>query len=141
MSVTRWLSVSALILALGWAAGCGDSGPKRYGVSGTVTYKGEPIKNGLISFIPQGSQASAGGASIINGKYEVPAKPGLPPGQYAVSINVPTGAGKAAPGAEEAPGAGGEKATRETLPAKYNSKTELKADVQPSKTMFDFELK
>jgi len=32
-------------------AGCG-SGSKRVGVQGTVTYKGEPVKEGSITFEP-----------------------------------------------------------------------------------------
>jgi hypothetical protein len=143
MAATHWLS-AVVLSALGvWAGGCGDSGPKRHGVSGTVTYKGQPIKSGLISFIPEGSEASAGGASITDGKYDIPDKAGLPAGKYEVSINVPTAGGKKKAVAEdEAPGSGGEKETRETLPVKYNENTELKAEVKDDgDNTFDFNLK
>ena len=38
-----------------WAiSGCGDDGlPSRYSVSGKVTYKGEPVQKGKISFVPE----------------------------------------------------------------------------------------
>jgi hypothetical protein len=142
MATHRWLAALALCAACVWVVGCGDSGPKRYGVSGTVTYKGQPIKSGLISFIPEGSEASAGGASIIDGKYDIPSKPGLPAGKYEVSVNVPTAGGKKqAVTEDEAPGGGGEKETRETLPVKYNENTELKAEVKDGQTEFNFNLK
>ena len=130
-----------VIAALLSAGGCGSE-PKRLTVSGTVTYKDQPIKSGLISFVPKGSTASAGGAPISDGHYEVPASAGLPPGEYEVIISVPTAApAKAAPG-DEGPGEGGEKDTAETLPAKYNSMTELKAEIkQGEKNEFNFHLK
>lgn len=130
-------------LALAVAAvlvGCGDAGPKRYGVTGTVTYKGKPIENGLISFVPAGSEASAGGAPITDGRYEIPKAVGLPAGEYRVIISVPTGG--PAP-KEVAPGVGaGERETREALPARYNSQTELRRAVKAGeRNVFNFDLK
>jgi hypothetical protein len=145
MATPRRLAALALCAACVWVVGCGNSGPKRYGVSGAVTYKGQPIKSGLISFIPEGSEASAGGASIIDGKYEIPDKPGLPAGKYEVSVNVPTAGGKnkkSGVAEDEAPGSGGEKETRETLPVKYNENTELRAEVKDDdNNEFNFNLK
>lgn len=147
MTVVRWSNRLALAIAVVALAGCGDSGPKRYGVKGTVSYKGKPIENGLISFVLVGSEASSGGAAITDGKYEIPEAIGLPAGEYEVIISVPVAAG-AAPkepmgGEEEAPGEGaGDKETRETLPAKYNSMTELKREVKAGeKNEFNFDLK
>lgn len=57
---TRWLrgpacSVAGLIVAVGlnFLAGCGGSGnPPTVPISGTVTYKGEPLKAGQVKFNP-----------------------------------------------------------------------------------------
>ena len=140
--ISRRLVAPALLLTtVVVLSGC-DSTARRYGASGSVTYKDQPVKSGLISFVPKGSTAPAGGAAITDGTYEVPSNPGLPPGEYEVIISVP----KAAPGKaakeEEGPGEGGEKETAETLPARYNAKTELRAEVKAGeKNEFDFHLK
>jgi hypothetical protein len=137
------MSQIGLVVAVVFLAGCGDSGPKRYGVKGTVTYKGKPIENGLISFVLVGSEASSGGAAITGGKYELPEVAGLAAGEYEVIISVPTGGPPPKESGDEPPGTGaGEKETRETLPAKYNSKTELKREVKAGEqNEFNFDLK
>jgi hypothetical protein len=46
-------------------------------VSGMVTYNGQPIENGAISFKPTGSTGRSFAGGITNGKYEIPeAQPG-----------------------------------------------------------------
>jgi hypothetical protein len=121
------------------AAGCGS--PDRVAVSGTVTLNGQPVTNATIQFFRVGETAPAGGAVVTDGKYELPARPGLPPGTYAVSISSPIGSGSgsltAVPGAASTPATG----FKDRVPAKYNTDTELRADVTakgPNK--FDFEL-
>ena len=44
----------ALLAAVG-SSGCGDDTglAKRYAVSGKVTYKGQPVEKGTISFMPE----------------------------------------------------------------------------------------
>lgn len=65
------IAASLLIMVI---AGCGgDSGPPRYDVSGTVTYNGQPVPEGVISFRPDGSKGNEGpaaNANIIDGKYD-----------------------------------------------------------------------
>ena len=74
-------------LALIGMVGCGQSGPERIGMSGTVTYNGEPIEDGEISFQPvAGTQAPPTSTTITEGKYKLPAKWALVPGTYQVSI-------------------------------------------------------
>ncbi|HET6575509.1 MAG TPA: hypothetical protein VFG68_18040 [Fimbriiglobus sp.] len=146
MSVARWWRPLALVVAVVALAGCGSPGPKRYGVKGTVAYKGKPIEAGLISFVQTGTEASAGGAAIVGGKYEIPTSAGLLAGEYQVIISVPTAGPppkRGAPAADQPPGEGaGEKETRETLPAKYNAKTELKREVKAGEdNEFNFDLK
>lgn len=139
MPFVRWLSGLACLVALVLLSACGDTGPKRYRVSGTVTYKSQPLKAGLINFLPEGGEATAGGSSISDGKYEIAAARGLIAGKYKVSISAPSGGGAVKEG--EMPGVSG-KETRETLPARYNASTELTAEVTAGgKNEFNFDLK
>jgi hypothetical protein len=116
--------------------GCSDSVDGRYGVSGEVSYQGEAIPSGVITFIREGAMASAGGAAISDGKYSVPAEAGLPEGDYRVAISVPEGGPVVE---EEAPGISVEPV--ETLPPRYNADTELRAKVQAgSSNQFNFNL-
>jgi hypothetical protein len=45
----RW----AAPLLLAALAGCGDSGPKIVKVNGTLTYKGKPVTNAYLQFLPE----------------------------------------------------------------------------------------
>jgi hypothetical protein len=65
------LAVSALLL------GCGGGSTHR--VSGKVTFKGAPIKAGMIYFTPDGSKDNKGPtgfAVIVDGKYDTAAEGG-----------------------------------------------------------------
>jgi hypothetical protein len=123
----------AAVLAL---AGC-NSDSASGEVTGTVTVNGEtPPVGSSINFVPTGAGSSGGGGGITDGKYAVK----LPVGNYKVEIRVPrpVKAGKvikAGPG----PGAGVE--IEESLPAKYNEKTELTFEVKPGKNEKNWELK
>ena len=83
-------------LALGTAvcclllSGCGDSGPLRYHVSGTVTHEGVPVPKGSILFQPEGAQGDRqyGSATINDGKFDTAAEggEGIMGGPHLVSI-------------------------------------------------------
>ena len=68
--------------------GCGgDQGPERVVVSGTVTYNGQPIPKGDIRFMPVATSAMPmAGAEIIDGKYKVDGRGGVPVGTYKIEI-------------------------------------------------------
>jgi len=54
-------------------SGCGESGPPRYHVSGTVTYEGKPVAVGSIVFQPDpaaGNEGPYGNATIKDGKFD-----------------------------------------------------------------------
>ena len=98
--------------------------PSRDKVTGTVTLDGQPVDNGSITFFSekdaaQGIQASA---SIKDGKYEILVTPGLK--QVKISQTVET-----RPHLFE-----------NLIPEKYNSKTELDADVSQENRQFNYEL-
>jgi hypothetical protein len=62
---SRAAIVAALLFA---AAGCGSSHPS---ISGQVTYDGQPVQKGAISFAPTDGQGPTFGAAIENGRYRV----------------------------------------------------------------------
>ena len=75
MPVRRSFRTLTLALAGFVAVGCGPSEPKRYGVTGAVTYKGAAIPNGTITFTPDDPAVkSAGGTAIKDGKFMVAAR-------------------------------------------------------------------
>lgn len=45
--------------------GCGDSGPPRYNLSGKVTYGGQPIPKGSITFMPDSTLGNSGMAASV----------------------------------------------------------------------------
>jgi hypothetical protein len=124
-------------ICLAILSGCGPSGPKLYGVSGTVKYKGDPIKLGMISF--RAENGAAGAAEIKDGKYELPPVAGLQEGKYRVAITYPDPK-VPAPRPDEPPGPAAQ--AREMLPPKYNDKTELTAEIKPQNSNeVNFDLK
>jgi hypothetical protein len=130
-------------LFLACLVGCGDSGDTlaREGVSGTVSLDGTPLKEGSIQFLPASAQASdatmAGGA-VREGKYEIPKNQGPTPGKYSVVII--SGGGDSGAALPEMPGVL-PKPTKEKIPAKYNLKTTLTAEVKSGQSSpIDFAL-
>jgi hypothetical protein len=119
--------------------GCGSSGTARYRVTGKVKYKGEPLKTGTITFRSiDGLHNGAG--NIVNGDYDLPAVSGLPAGKYQVTISSPDPKGPAAP-AGDMPG-DSSALPKDLLPAKYNTSTELSAEVKAeSSNEINFDLK
>ena len=73
------LALCAFILTA-LIAGCGKE--KGYTVSGTVSYKGELVPDGSISFMSSDPKSSSQGASIKDGKYTAK----VPKGAYTVRI-------------------------------------------------------
>lgn len=72
-------------------AGCGCDDPQRHEITGQVTYKGQPVAEGVIDFEPLSGQASKDGATIQYGVYRIPRDKGLFPGKYRVSIVIGDG--------------------------------------------------
>ena len=85
----RTVSVSGWVL-LG-IVGCGGSdGPARYELSGSVTYRGQPVTAGHILFAPDHTQQNNGPgthAEIENGRYQTLTGQGTIGGPHVVSIS------------------------------------------------------
>jgi hypothetical protein len=80
----------ALLCVLG--CGADDGLGTRYSVSGTVTYKGQPVPKARISFIPNGKDSAKQGASgeIDNGSFSLSTLSpgdGALPGDYRVTVS------------------------------------------------------
>jgi hypothetical protein len=136
----RPLPLIVLLLFLtALAAGC-DRGPQRFGVFGRVTLDGQPLDFGSITFVPDpaGPRVSA---IIEEGQYRIESSRGPLAGGKLVEIRapryeegtpVPTTRGQKLDMMSVAP---------EALPARYNSKTELRATVtEDGPNEFNFEL-
>jgi len=70
-------------------AGCGQKGPRRYDVEGTVTLGGEPVRAGEVQFEPDPDRSNTGPQSrarIKDGRYRTPRGKGAVGGPAVVRI-------------------------------------------------------
>ncbi len=143
-------------IGLMMVVGCGDDSglAKRYSVTGTVKYKGEPVPKGTITFTPAETGGRAAAGDIQNGKYSLSttgvANDGALPGRYRVTVTgveVDTAEMKAiAKGGQfhhDEVFAKSVKAAKKLVPSKYNlaDTSDLSAEVKPQSNTFDFDLK
>ena len=130
----NWLfNVPFLLLLV--CTGCGG-GPTDYPdmgtVSGTVTMDGQPLVDARIAFQPEGNRPSYG-VTDSSGYYTLTysaTKEGAKVGKHKVSISTFRDEGD-----PEDP-----QITAETVPNKYNTKSELTAMVEGGSNTFDFAL-
>jgi hypothetical protein len=135
--LTLFLAVSSG--GLGLLSGCRQDTGGRVAVSGSVKFRGTPLKSGVIEFMSK-DLASQSGATIADGKYAIPAPKGLRPGEYTVRISSVQEQGPA-PAGPPGPEAAAVKAV-ETIPAEYNAKSALTATIpQGGSDKVDFDLK
>src|SRR5439155_468871 len=117
-------------------AGCSQG--TQAAVSGKVTLDGSPLDDATVSFVPMtGGQRSAAWAAIRDGRYTISASSGLGIGRFRVEIRAlrSTG-GKINQNDPTLPAP-----AREAVPARYNSKSELFAEIKPGDNVADFKLK
>jgi hypothetical protein len=112
--------------------GCrANQGPERVVVAGTVTYRGEPIKRGVIRFVPsRGTIAPVSVGPILDGKYACTYHGGVPVGTHKIEVTALRHKRQqsAAPasdlvGRDE----GGE--MEQFIPEKYNTQTTLEITI------------
>ena len=121
-------------------AGCGGpkySGDKRYPLTGEVTFEGQPVDLGSITFLPDGPGNACGGV-IKDGKYDVPEEMGATAGTYRVEIHWLKRTGRQLKDAES-----GEMydERKEALPPKAQSNSDATIEVPLPKNRLDFKLK
>jgi hypothetical protein len=124
-----------LLAALGLAAsGCGGKGPTIAPVSGLVTMNGQPLANATVTFQPMRSQdkdpgPGSYGKTDLNGRFTLRLvgsdRPGAVVGKHRVAI---TSGAAADTTNDRAP------ATKEGIPARYNTKSRLETEVGPGGT-------
>jgi hypothetical protein len=110
------------------AAGCGKSGPEVAPVKGRVTLDGRPLSTVDIVFQPENGKPPATSRTDEEGNYELLYKRGqngAPVGQHTVRIAFTSGVVKNPP----------------SIPAKYNTASELKREVKSGSNEIDFDLK
>jgi hypothetical protein len=106
------------LLLLAASPGCADPSGGREAVSGDIRFKGQPLDQGQIQFLPAEGQDTTTGGLIQQGKYAVEKMKGLKPGKYKVVIS--SGDPKQHAPPEELPGAPFPVA-KERLPKEYNT--------------------
>lgn len=135
---------SLCVLLIGFGLlGCGGEAPykgdQRYAVQGTVTYNDEPVDNAMISFTGEDpTKQHMTGAPIVGGKYSIDANKGPNAGKYQVQIRWSRPTGKKRKDSDT-----GEMIdeVKEVLPSRFNSNSELRADVGSGDGTFNFEMK
>ncbi len=120
-----------LALALA-AAGCSGGGAST--VSGTVKLDGQPVKQGLIKFIPADGQTPTADATITDGKYTAT----VPPGDKRVEITASKVVGKQK--MYDTPDSPTVDLVEELLPKRYNTASELTLKVTGGSQTKDFDL-
>ena len=127
-----------LLLTAAPIVGCGGSGPRRYEVSGRVSFAGEKVAEGTIAFVPvEGTQGPKVGANIQQGQYHIDRNGGPVAGRYRVEITSYHRTGR------KLPNLGGQMVVNEvvnSLPPKYSGETsELVVEIKPGgKNIFDW---
>jgi hypothetical protein len=120
--------ILGLLLAL-FLIGCG-AGDGAVEVAGDVTLDGKPIEEGVIHFMPVDGKSRTTSTFIRGGRFQTR----VPPGKQRVEISS-VQARPVRPGQDADSATGGE-----IVPAKYNTKSELQADVNRGKSPIRFEL-
>jgi hypothetical protein len=82
---TRISVAMMLLFGLLLVVGCGPSGPNRVKVSGKVTYKGQPVPTGSVTFLSEHNLIES--SPIVNGDYSIAR---APVGNVKVGISTPS---------------------------------------------------
>ena len=130
--------VSLLVACL---AGCASRPAEsaRGKIWGQVTLDGRPVPNGLIRLIALDPAGINCLATIVEGKYELPAEQGPTKGKYRVEFSVPSAHKRKVPN-PDVPGEFIEEA-EETLPPKYHRDSQITIEYDPAQPRaYDFAL-
>ena len=77
--------VETFLFGLLLLAGCGPSGPNRVKVSGKITYKGDPVPTGSVTFLSEHNLIES--SPIVNGEYSIAR---APVGNVKIGISTPS---------------------------------------------------
>lgn len=135
------LRVIGVVVACVLLVGCqrqSYKGPKRYPLSGKITFDGQIVDAGNISFLPESGEARVSGGIIKDGAYSVSEADGANAGPYRVEIHWHKKTGRQF--RDSAVDALLDE-RKEGLPEKFHAQSSLKAEVSAQATNFDFDLK
>ncbi|MBO0699760.1 MAG: hypothetical protein J2P46_15290 [Zavarzinella sp.] len=124
--------------------GCGDTADGRRPVSGTVKFKGQPIKDGaIVLFEPLDNQGTAQNVAVSGGKFTIPRENGLKPGRYLVRVTAGDGKTAVNPVDPDAPpGPGGTNIiSKDLVPKDWNVNSKQEVTVtKDGANKFDFDI-
>jgi hypothetical protein len=123
----------ALICVIVVLAGCGKKSDKGT-VTGSVTLDGQPIKTGLIRFMPVDGKTTTADSVITDGKFNA----SVPPGDKKVLISAQKVTGQRR--VYETPDSPMTDVVQEQVPVRYNAQTTLTYSVTAGSQQKDFEL-
>ncbi|MEW4453179.1 carboxypeptidase-like regulatory domain-containing protein [Bremerella sp. JC817] len=142
------VALSVMLLTLPGCGGPSDQ-PELGQVTGTVTFDGAPLSGIVVVFQPDDGRP-ARGRTDADGKYEltyIRSTRGTKIGHNRVEIAPSEEDADEEPSEAEADPDGRAptrpkkfKSNKPRIPARYNIKSELEADVQPGENTFDFDL-
>jgi hypothetical protein len=121
-------NVAVLLMASLLSGACSRGGPEIAYVTGRVTMDGKPLANAAVVFIPENGRP-AGATTDADGNYVLnftQGRRGAIPGKNLIRISTNREAQQDASG-KPIP------ASRETVPARYNTNTSLEFTVEPKK--------
>ena len=137
--MSRRLPLALVALFCCAALGCARSGPRRFAVGGQVTLDGAPLPEGEILFRPGASTSGPTAAGLIEeGRYSIDEAHGPVSGSYAVVITASRKTGRKVQ--SEMRGTATTDQYEQYLPARYNDRTELSAQVDDDRDDLNFQL-
>ena len=146
------LSRTVVCLALIAVFGCGSTGPAvdHAMIEGSVAWNGEPVSDGIVTFVPSQSRPGVPFNSIpvtvSDGKYKVTEKDGALAGTYRVEVRAFRKTGKMSPEPTEAmkrfdPRLKSEELKEQVIPAEFNENSTLSNKIAAGPNQLDFDLK
>lgn len=117
--------------------GCGANESAE--VRGKVSLDGQPLEEGTISFIPNTGSQNQAWAPIKGGAFVIEGSSGLGLGVSRVEIRALRRTGKILP--TSISGMEPDYEMQEVIPQRYNSASQLKAEIKPGVNQIDFDLK
>ena len=129
------LYVLVFSLAVLTCVGC-SKGDGKLALQGKVTFDGEPISSGEITFKPSEASERPVMGTIMDGSYQIAEEFGATPGDYTVSITAtrPTKSKERNPYAPDAI------PTEQYIPRQFNVATTLKVGITADSNSHDFAL-
>jgi hypothetical protein len=132
--IDRWRLAVCGFAMMACLAGCGRSGGLSE-ISGTVSYDGQPVKKGTITFLPADGNGPTAAAKIADGRYSAK----VVAGKKLVKIEgfKVVGQRRYSP---SNPNSKMVDLQEQFLPDRYNKKSELTREITPALGTCDFDL-